>query len=75
MDFEIFNFATFVNTYGTASIVDGRYIKSLNQWCNKKNARKDLQKNIFDEIFVVFSYYASFSSREHPNEQNEYVDE
>jgi hypothetical protein len=39
MDFEIFNFATFVNTYGTASIVAGRYIKSLNQWCNKKNAR------------------------------------
>jgi len=36
LDLEMSNFAAFVDTYGTASIVDGRYIKSLNQWCNKK---------------------------------------
>ncbi len=39
IDLGVSNFATFIDTDGTASIVDGKYIKSLNQWYNKENAR------------------------------------
>ncbi|MFA6780553.1 MAG: transposase [Paludibacteraceae bacterium] len=47
IDLGVSNFATFVDTDGTASIIDGKYVKSLNQWYNKENARlqsiKDMQ--------------------------------
>lgn len=33
------NYATFVDTTGTTQIICGRYIKSVNQWYNKENAR------------------------------------
>jgi IS605 OrfB family transposase len=39
IDLGVSNFATFVDTSGTASIIDGKYVKSLNQWYNKENAR------------------------------------
>ena len=39
IDLGVSNFATFVDTDGTASIIDGKYVKSLNQWYNKENAR------------------------------------
>lgn len=39
IDLGVSNFATFVDTIGTAEIIDGKYIKSLNQWHNKENAR------------------------------------
>jgi len=39
IDLGVSNFATFADTDGTASIVDGKYIKSINQWYNKENAR------------------------------------
>lgn len=39
IDLGVSNFATFVDTAGTATIIDGKYIKSLNQWYNKENAR------------------------------------
>lgn len=32
MNFRISNFVTFVDTDGTASIIDGNYIIYLNQW-------------------------------------------
>ena len=38
-DLGLDNFATNVDTTGTTSIIDGMYIKSLNQWYNKENAR------------------------------------
>jgi IS605 OrfB family transposase len=48
IDLGVSNFATFVDTDGTADIIDGKYVKSLNQWYNKENARlqsiKDKQK-------------------------------
>jgi IS605 OrfB family transposase len=48
IDLGVSNFATFVDTNGTAEIIDGKYVKSLNQWYNKENARlqsiKDKQK-------------------------------
>jgi putative transposase len=52
IDLGVSNFATFVDTNGTADIIDGKYVKSINQWYNKENARlqsiKDKQgiKNI-----------------------------
>jgi uncharacterized protein (DUF2336 family) len=49
---EMSNFAAFVDTYGTASIVDGRYIKSLNKWCNKKMLDKRVFK-IYRKIFLI----------------------
>ncbi len=48
IDLGVSNFATFVDTVGTATIIDGKYVKSLNQQYNKENARlqsiKDKQK-------------------------------
>ncbi|HWQ19449.1 MAG TPA: transposase [Methanotrichaceae archaeon] len=39
IDLGLDNFATFVdNCTGTATIIDGMYIKSINQWYNKRNA-------------------------------------
>ncbi|MEG4321885.1 MULTISPECIES: transposase [unclassified Microcoleus] len=42
------NLATCVDTNGASFIVDGRKLKSINQWFNKENARlqsiKDRQK-------------------------------
>jgi len=39
IDLGVNNFATMVDTTGTATIIDGKYLKSLNQWYNKENAR------------------------------------
>ncbi len=48
IDFGINNLATCVTSTGKSFIVDGRRLKSINQWYNKENARlqsiKDLQK-------------------------------
>ena len=48
IDFGLNNLATCVDTTGASFIVDGRNLKSINQWFNKENARlqsiKDLQK-------------------------------
>jgi len=48
IDLGVNNFATIIsNTSGTASIIDGKYLKSLNRLYNKENAKfqsiKDLQ--------------------------------
>lgn len=47
IDFGINNLATCVTDEGASFIVDGKHIKSINQWYNKENARlqsiKDLQ--------------------------------
>ena len=47
IDFGLNNLATCVGTNGASFIVDGRKLKSINQWFNKENARlqsiKDLQ--------------------------------
>lgn len=40
IDLGVNNFATFVeNATGTAVILDGKYLKSLNRWSNKENAK------------------------------------
>lgn len=39
IDLGVSNFATFVDTDGTSNIIDGKYVKSINQWYNKENAR------------------------------------
>lgn len=40
IDLGLNNFATFIeSTTGTATILDGAYLKSLNRWYNKTNAR------------------------------------
>jgi IS605 OrfB family transposase len=48
IDFGLDNLATCVDTNGASFIVDGRKLKSINQWFNKENARlqsiKDRQK-------------------------------
>jgi putative transposase len=48
IDFGLNNLATCVDTNGASFIVDGRQLKSINQWFNKENARlqsiKDKQK-------------------------------
>jgi putative transposase len=48
IDFGLNNLATCVDTNGASFIVDGRKLKSINQWFNKENARlqsiKDLQR-------------------------------
>jgi IS605 OrfB family transposase len=47
IDFGVSNLATCVTNYGDSFIMDGKRIKSINQWFNKENARlqsiKDLQ--------------------------------
>lgn len=48
IDLGLDNLATCVSTIGASFIVDGKPLKSINQWFNKENARlqsiKDLQK-------------------------------
>jgi transposase, IS605 OrfB family, central region len=48
IDLGLDNLATFVDTNGASFIVDGRKLKSINQWFHKENARlqsiKDKQK-------------------------------
>ena len=48
IDLGVNNFATCIDSNGTAVIIDGKYAKSLNQYYNKENARlqsiKDKQK-------------------------------
>lgn len=48
IDFGLDNLATCVDTNGASFILDGRKLKSINQWFNKENARlqsiKDKQK-------------------------------
>lgn len=39
MDLGLDNLATCVDTNGAFFIVDGRKLKSINQWFNKENAR------------------------------------
>lgn len=48
IDLGIDNLATCITNNGSSFIIDGRRLKSINQWCNKQNARlqsiKDKQK-------------------------------
>ncbi|MDI6897242.1 MAG: transposase [Methanocella conradii] len=48
IDLGLDNFATLVDSTGSAVIIDGKGLKSINQWYNKENARlqsiKDKQK-------------------------------
>lgn len=48
IDFGVNNFATCATSEGKSFIVDGKHVKSINQWYNKENARlqsvKDKQK-------------------------------
>lgn len=48
IDFGVSNFATCVTSTGKSFIIDGKKVKSINQWYNKENARlqsvKDKQK-------------------------------
>jgi len=39
IDLGVDNFAAVVDTIGTAFLIEGRYIKSVNQWYNKERAR------------------------------------
>jgi len=39
IDLGVNNFATMVDTTGTAVIIDGKYLKSINRWYNKENAK------------------------------------
>ncbi len=39
IDLGLDNFASVVDTIGTAFIIEGRYIKSINRWYNKERAR------------------------------------
>jgi len=39
IDLGLDNFATVVDTIGTAFLIEGRYIKSVNRWYNKERAR------------------------------------
>ena len=39
IDLGLDNFASVVDTIGTAFIIEGRYIKSVNRWYNKERAR------------------------------------
>ena len=39
IDFGVSNLMTCVTSSGEAFIIDGKKLKSINQWCNKENAR------------------------------------
>ncbi len=43
IDLGVDNFATCVSTTGTAFIIEGRWLKSFNQWWNKEKARLQSQ--------------------------------
>jgi IS605 OrfB family transposase len=39
IDLGLSNFATYITSNNSTGIIDGRYIKSVNQWYNKENSR------------------------------------
>lgn len=45
IDFGINNLASCIDTFGTAFLIDGRKLKSINQWFNKENARLQSAKD------------------------------
>lgn len=46
IDFGLENLATCVSSTGKSFIIDGRRLKSINQWYNKENARLQSQKDL-----------------------------
>lgn len=71
IDLGLNNFATcFDSTSGASFIINGRYLKSINQWYNKENSRlksiKDLQgyTHVTDRMFRL--------SRKRTNQINDY---
>ena len=46
IDLGLDNFATFVGSDGTATIISGKYIKSYNRWFNKEKAKIQSQKDL-----------------------------
>ena len=72
IDFGINNLATCVTSKGRSFIIDGKKLKSINQWFNKENARlqsiKDKQK--YDKKPTLRQKYL-YSSRN--NKVNDYM--
>lgn len=72
IDFGINNLATCVTNKGKSFIIDGKKLKSINQWFNKENARlqsiKDKQK--YDKKPTLRQKYL-YSSRN--NKVNDYI--
>ena len=65
IDLGITNFATCVTNTGESFIIDGRKLKSYNQWFNKENARLQAlnRKQHCDERFVSHRQYALYRKR------------
>jgi IS605 OrfB family transposase len=72
VDFGINNLATCVTSAGESFIIDGRRLKSVNQWYNKQNARlqsiKDKQK-----FGKRTTHRQNAITRSHNNKVNDYM--
>ena len=58
IDFGINNLATCITSTGKSFIIDGRRLKSINQWHNKENARLQSIKDVYKrQIIEILENY------------------
>ena len=85
LDFGVNNLVTAVSSYGKSFIIDGKRLKSINQWFNKENTRlqsiKDKQsfkaaRKVIDYCIsndigtLVVGYNETFQRKVHIGKQN-----
>ena len=73
IDFGVTNFATCVTNTGDSFIIDGRKLKSYNQWFNKENARLQSihSKQHKNKDFVSHKQYCLYTKRN--SRVNDYI--
>ncbi|WP_251950481.1 RNA-guided endonuclease InsQ/TnpB family protein [Thermococcus argininiproducens] len=72
IDLGVDNFATCVSTTGTAFVVEGRWLKSFNQWWNKKKAKLQSQ---YDKQGVKFGRRMARLLRKRKNVMNNFMNQ
>lgn len=71
IDLGLDNIATCVTTDGQSFIIDGRKLKSINQWYNKENSRLQSLKDLRGIKFVTKKQYLLTNKRN--NRVNDYI--
>ncbi|WP_287196852.1 transposase, partial [Thermococcus sp.] len=72
IDLGVDNFATCVDTIGTAFIIEGRWLKSFNRWWNKEKAKLQSQ---YDRQGIKFGKKMALLLRKRKNVMNNFMNQ
>ncbi len=72
IDLGVDNFATCVETIGTAFIIEGRWLKSFNRWWNKEKAKLQSQ---YDRQGIKFGKKMAWLLRKRKNVMNNFMNQ